>query len=200
MNTRLRNFYLLLLCTSLFVGLAPALSQEGNYTFENYGNQSVLLNGNVTGSASDLGLTYYNPARLALIEKPSFVISGKAYQLDNYTLTDVFESEVDLSTSKFNGIPSIVAGTFSLKFLPKHKFAYAILSRYRSDIGINYSSGVQQGSEFFPFDDELPFRSRNEPNASSSNLMSSCNIATRLLLKSNLMALMTSSFVSSSRS
>ena len=144
-----------MLCTSLFVGLNCAISQEGNYTFENYGNQSVLLNGNVTGSASDLGLTYYNPARLALIEKPSFVISGKAYQLDNYTLTDVFESEVDLSTSKFNGIPSIVAGTFSLKFLPKHKFAYAILSRYRSDIGINYSSGVQQGSEFFPFDDEV---------------------------------------------
>lgn len=155
MNTSFQNFYFLSLCAFLFWGLTPAASQEGNYTFENYGNQSVLLNGNVTGSASDLGLTYYNPARLALIEKPSFVISGKAYQLDNYTLTDVFESEVDLNTSNFNGIPSIVAGTFSVKFLPKHKFAYAILSRYRSDIGINYSSGIQEGSEFFPFENEV---------------------------------------------
>lgn len=55
------------------------VAQEGNYRYESYGNQSVLLNGNVTGSAEDLGLTYYNPARLAFIEEPSIVIAGKAF-------------------------------------------------------------------------------------------------------------------------
>ncbi len=139
----------------LWFGISTLQSQEGNYTFENYGNQSVLLNGNVTGSAGDLGLTYYNPARLALIDKPAFVIAGKAYQLDKYTLTDVFQSSVDLKNSNFNGIPSIVAGTFKLKFLPKHKFAYAILSRYRSDFQINYSSGITEDPEFDPIDGEV---------------------------------------------
>ncbi|WP_297690946.1 hypothetical protein [uncultured Eudoraea sp.] len=42
--------------------------QEGNYKFDNYGNQSMLLNGNVTGSATDLGLAYYNPARLVFVD------------------------------------------------------------------------------------------------------------------------------------
>lgn len=32
--------------------------QEGNYKFDNYGNQSMLLNGNVTGSATDLSLKW----------------------------------------------------------------------------------------------------------------------------------------------
>ena len=155
LKTKLFKKTFFLLCFSLWVSVNSLVSQEGNYTFENYGNETVLLNGNVTGSASDLGLAYYNPARLALIENPSFVISGKAYQLDKYTLTDVFQSEVDLRTSRFNGIPSIVAGTFNLKFLPKHKFAYAILSRYRSQIGINYSSGIEEGSDFFPFGEEV---------------------------------------------
>ncbi len=143
------------MCFGLYISLLSLWSQEGNYTFENYGNQSVLLNGNVTGSASDLGLTFYNPARLSLIDKPSFVIAGKAYEFSKYTLTDVFQSKVDLKTSNFNGIPSIVAGTFNLKFLPKHKFAYSILSRYRSDVQISYSSGIEEGSDFDPIDNEV---------------------------------------------
>lgn len=129
--------------------------QEGNYKFDNYGNQSMLLNGNVTGSATDLGLAYYNPARLVFVDKPSFVIAGKAYEWSQFTFEDVFETEIDLNTSNFSGIPSIVAGTFNLKFLPKHRFAYSILSRYRSDIPLNYSSGIQENPEFDTLENEV---------------------------------------------
>ncbi len=121
------------------------IAQEGNYRYESYGNQSVLLNGNVTGSAEDLGLTYYNPARLAFIEEPSIVIAGKAFQLINYDLKDIFETDIDLNESNFNGIPSIISGTFKIKFLPNHRFAYSFISRHRSDINLNYNSGVQIG-------------------------------------------------------
>ena len=131
----------------LFILAIPnhSFGQEGNYRYESYGNQSVLLNGNVTGSAEDLGLTFYNPARLAFIEEPSIVIAGKAFQLINYDLEDIFESEIDLSDSRFNGIPGIISGTFKLKSLPEHKFAYSFISRYRSDLGLDYNSGVQDG-------------------------------------------------------
>lgn len=129
--------------------------QEGNYKFDNYGNQSMLLNGNVTGSATDLGLAYYNPARLVFVDKPSFVIAGKAYEWSQFTFEDLFETEVDINTSNFSGIPSIVAGTFNLKFLPKHKFAYSILSRYRSDIPLNYSSGIQENPELDNLENEV---------------------------------------------
>ena len=104
-----------------------------------------MLNGNVTGSAEDLGLTYYNPARLAFIEEPAIVLAGKAYQLINYDLEDVLGSEIDLSESNFNGVPSIFSGTFKLKKLPNHQFAYSFISRYRSNIELSYNSGVEEG-------------------------------------------------------
>ena len=70
----LRSSILLVLIIS-----SIAYTQEGNYRYESFGNQSLLLNGNVTGSAEDLGLTYYNPARLAFIEEPAIVLAGKAW-------------------------------------------------------------------------------------------------------------------------
>ena len=135
--------------------------QEGNYRYESYGNQSLLLNGNVTGSAEDLGLTYYNPARLAFIEEPSIVIAGKAFQLINYDLENIFESDIDLKESNFNGIPSIFSGTFKLKKLPNHQFAYSFISRYRSDLNLNYDSGVVSG---------LPFGNIGNVDESFSNI------------------------------
>ena len=156
---------------AILIALFPFLSftltaQEGNYRFETYGNQSVLLSGNVTGSAEDLGLTFYNPARLAFIEDPQIVIAGKAFQLINYNIEDVFESEVDISESDFNGIPSILSGTFKLKFLPNHHFAYSFISRYRFDLNLEYNSGVRDDLIIGDVDDvfqsytELSFRDR----------------------------------------
>lgn len=117
-------------------------AQEGNYKFENFGNQSVLLNGSVTGSVADLGLTYYNPARLGLIENPSFTIGGKAYEWSRYYFSDVLETDKNLSANQFGGLPATLAGTFSFKKLPGHKFAYSILSKQRSDIRLRYDSGL----------------------------------------------------------
>ena len=144
-----------LITLAFFCLIVAGRGQEGNYKFDNYGNQSMLLNGNVTGSATDLGLAFYNPARLVTVDKPSFVIAGKAYEWSKFTFEDIFETEIDLNTSNFSGVPSIVAGTFNLKFLPKHRFAYSILSRYRSNIPLNYSSGIQENPEFDPLQNEV---------------------------------------------
>ena len=60
------SLFLLIFCFIIQV------KSQTNYKYENFGNRSILLNGNVTGSVDDLGATYYNPARLALIEDPVF--------------------------------------------------------------------------------------------------------------------------------
>jgi len=131
------------LSMSFLLGCSLNLSaQEGNYKFENFGNQSVLLNGNVTGSVADLGLVYYNPARLGLIENPAFTFGGKAYELSTYYFDEVLESDKSLNSNQFAGIPATIAGTFNLKFLPNHKFAYSVISRYRSNIQVRYDSGI----------------------------------------------------------
>jgi len=120
--------------------LTPFLiTAQGYYNNENFGNRSLLLSGNVTGSVNDLGLTYYNPARIALIENPVFSINAKAYQFNSIKFKNVFGRDDKLSSSEFEGVPSLVAGTFKIEKWKKHHFAYAFISRQRSNVGVNIS-------------------------------------------------------------
>jgi hypothetical protein len=125
--------FLLLFLTPCFV------LGQGNYNEENFGNRSILLSGNVTGSVEDLGLTYYNPARIALIENLDFTINAKAYQANSVIIKNVFGKDNKLSDSDFRGIPSLVSGTFKLKNLENHHFAYTFLTKQRSNLGLNLS-------------------------------------------------------------
>lgn len=118
--------------TLLFCFLPNPLMAQGYYNQENFGNRSILLTGNVTGSVDDLGLAYYNPSRLALIEEPNFTINAKAFQLGNIKIENVFGRSNKLSDSKFGSLPNLVAGTFKIGGSDKHKFAYSILSRKNS--------------------------------------------------------------------
>jgi hypothetical protein len=127
--------------------------QEGNYKFENYGNEPALLTGNVTASISDLALTYYNPARLVFVDTTKFLISIKAYQFDKFTYENKLGEGKNISDSEFNGIPSMIAGEFNVKFLPNHKFAYSLISRYRTERGIAYESGILDNSTVVGIED-----------------------------------------------
>ena len=120
--------------TMVVVALAnSAPAQDGHHWTEHYGNRSMLLNGTVIGSVHDLGAVYYNPARISQFTTPAFVISAKVYEYSTLKITDGLGEDIDLSTSNFGGGPALVAGSFNLKFLPKHKFAYAFLTRTRFD-------------------------------------------------------------------
>lgn len=128
---------------SIACGLITLVNgQEGNYKLENYGNESALLTGNVTGSISDLALTYYNPSKLSFLEETKFLISVKAYQLDKFSYENNHGEGKEVSDAQFNGIPSMIAGEFNVGFLPNHKFAYSLISRYRTDRSLLYESGI----------------------------------------------------------
>ena len=130
------------------------LLAQRNYKFENFGNRSILLNGNVTGSVDDLGATYYNPARLALVEDPIFLINAKIYQLTDLKIDNITIDGKDISSSEFDGIPSMVAGTFKIKFLEGHQFAYSLFSRNRSNLSINYNTDLIIGEDK---EDPIPY-------------------------------------------
>ena len=115
------------------------LAQDGHYWTENFGTRSMLLNGVVIGSVEDLGAVYYNPARISQFETPTFVISAKVYQYNRLRIENGLGDNIDLNKSEFGGGPSLVSGTFKLKFLKDHKFAYAFLTRSRYDQEFDFS-------------------------------------------------------------
>ncbi len=124
---------------------------QGYYNQENFGNRSILLSGNVTGSVDDLGLTYYNPARLALIEDPVFTINAKAYQVNSLKLTNIFGRDNKLSDDRFEGVPSLIAGTFNIEKWEKHHFAYSFLSKIRTRLNLSITNEIDiddLGNEF----------------------------------------------------
>ena len=139
---------IILLVSNIF-----SITAQRNYKFENFGNRSILLNGNVTGSVDDLGATYYNPARLALVEDPVFSINARIYELSSVKLNNITIDGKNLSTSKFNGLPGMVAGSFKLKKLKDHQFAYSFFSRNRSDLSLSYNSQIVDDDIF----NENPF-------------------------------------------
>ncbi len=115
---------------------------QDNYKLENFGNSSILLNGNVTGSIDDLGLTFYNPARLSFVEEKTFTVNANVYEFSMFRLDNFFQEPYKNVESNFSALPRMVAGTFNIKQLPKHNFAYSIFSRTRLSEETNYGSGL----------------------------------------------------------
>ncbi|MDW5289280.1 hypothetical protein [Formosa sp. PL04] len=120
-----------MLCINLCFG------QQANYNFNNFGNRSILLSGNVTGSVSDLGLAYYNPARLTQVKATGFAINAKAYQFTSVSLTDVFGESSKVANNDFNGVPSMAGASFNLFGT---RFAYSYLTKLDNDTNLNYST------------------------------------------------------------
>jgi len=152
---------LLLIC---LLSLIPVLAfaQQGNYKFNNYGNRSVILTGNVTGSVTDIGLTYYNPARLTQIESNSFAFNARAYQLNSFRLGPLVPGEEELSQTSFSGLPSAIGGTFTIF---GQRFAYVALNRYRQDRDLGTSFNTTNEADITePFSYSANFRNEVRDN------------------------------------
>ncbi len=108
-----------------------AAAQDSNYWTIQYGNRARLLGGSAVGSASDLSAVYYNPGRLALVDRPELLISGTVFELTTIDLTQRGTSR-KLSTSRFALSPSLFAGELRFGFLGERRLAYSFLTRQQS--------------------------------------------------------------------
>ena len=156
----MKQFYRSFFIACIFSLVGQTTFGQDNYKFENFGNKSILLNGNVTGSVADLGATFYNPARLALIENPGFTINAKLYELQEVKVEDFLGNGFDVSDSDFNGLPSMVAGTFKIKSLPGHVFAYSFISRQRYESDVDFDTGLVESDITDLYDGEELFSGR----------------------------------------
>jgi hypothetical protein len=113
---------------------ANGRAQSGHYWGNQFGNESLLLNGAVIGSVTDLGAVFYNPARLLNMTSPAFVVSAKLYEWVSFSAEDALGNGRDLDQSSFGGAPGFVGGTFTVPFLEGHQFGYGFLTRNRGTL------------------------------------------------------------------
>lgn len=119
-------------------------AQDGHYWTQQYGTKSMLLSGSVIGGVEDLGAVYYNPGRLAVIANSAFLLSGSVYEYSSIQISDAFGAGKSTSKSEIKGVPTLAAGTFKIKKLPKHFFAYAILTRQHADLSFAFRDEVKK--------------------------------------------------------
>jgi hypothetical protein len=117
-------------------------AQDSHYWTQQYGTKSMLLSGSVIGGVEDLGAVYYNPARLSVTSGTAFLLSANVYELNTFKVDNVFGDSKNASTTQFRGVPTLAAGTFKIKKLPKHFFAYAFITRQNSDYNLSYQNEV----------------------------------------------------------
>ena len=126
----------------IFLGVGAVtgslLGQGGHYWTNQYGAKSTLLGNSVIGSVGDLGAVYYNPSRLAGLSKPEFILSADVYEWNRYQFSDALNTSSDVSESDFGSVPGFIAGSFAIKSLPGHSFAYSALSRLRTEFDLTY--------------------------------------------------------------
>ncbi len=133
---------LILLAGIILIVHLPISGQDGHYWTQQYGNRSMLLSNSVIGGVQDLGAVYYNPGRLGLIDNPAFLLSADVYEWSNFTVDDAVGDQTTISKSKFGGVPSVVAGAFSLAFLKDHHFAYALIQRQQINADLDYKNEI----------------------------------------------------------
>jgi len=122
----------------------PGTAQSEYHWSDQFGNKSTLLNGTVIGGVSDLGAVFYNPGRLAQLRRPGFLLTGEAFEMNR---VEVRVGEQDLNKVDqvtVRGVPSLVAGMFTLPSLPGHRFAYSFLTRRRSAQNLFLATEVQE--------------------------------------------------------
>ena len=134
----------LLLMSIWALGCCPAFAQDGHYWTQQYGTKSMLLSGSVIGGVDDLGAVFYNPGRLAVISNAAFLLSANVYEYNAITISDAFGNSKNATKSTIKGVPTLAAGSFKLRWLPRHHFAYAVMTRQSSDMSFSFQGEQHQ--------------------------------------------------------
>ena len=138
-----RNILTIMLSSALAMLATTAIvAQDGHYWTQQYGTRSILMSNSVIGGVDDLGAVYYNPGRLSLIENPAFLLNVNVYELTQLKFDDAVGEGADRSKSSFGSVPTFVAGTFKIKQLEGHHFAYSVIQRQNFNFDFNFRDEV----------------------------------------------------------
>lgn len=133
-------FPILLATAAIVLAATPCSAQDAHYWTYGYGPIGQLTEGALVGGVSDLSAVYYNPAALALIEQPRFVLGLSSIELASVDLPGAAGSGLAFDSKVFAVVPSLVAGHLGGHAGKRDRFAYAFLSRHNTDWDLAYTS------------------------------------------------------------
>ena len=125
---------------------AAGAAQDAHYWTYGYGPVGQLTEGTIVGGVEDLSAVYYNPAALALLEQPRFVIGLTSVQFAKIDIPEAAGAGLDINQTIFDVVPSMVAGNIGENRGQADHFAFAFLSRNNFDWDLGYTNVQVSGS------------------------------------------------------
>ncbi len=131
----------LLLAAMLTLPTTSLLAQDSHFWDSQFGTRSQLLGGIVVGAPNDLSTTYYNPAWLAMENKPSVLLTTKTFEAYNLTAENNFNNGSDPTSTQVTPSP----GFFGIQFSQNTEddelsIAFSYLQKVKFDFK---ASGIQ---------------------------------------------------------
>lgn len=150
MQLRLKRVFPGAILALVTLGASPdrAVSQSSYHWADQFGNRSTLLNGTVIAGVSDMGAVFYNPGRLAQLDRPGYLLTAEAFEFNQVKVEGGMEDDLDLEETSIRGVPNLVAGVFTIPNLEDHRLAYSLLTRRRDDIDLLLDT--EQEIDLFP--------------------------------------------------
>src|SRR5262245_51648440 len=115
----------------LLLAASPAAAQDSHYWTESYGTLATLLGGVVVGKVPDLSATFYNPGRLAFIERPAVSLTTRVYQVVSrkMDLSGTRYGNTDLGSTGVRPSPSFAGGVLPVGDRKQWVMAYSVVTR-----------------------------------------------------------------------
>lgn len=112
-------------------------AQESNYSNYEVGANATMLGGSVVAGVNNISAIYYNPGYLSFIENSSVAIEPAVLFGANLRIKNGAGQEINIKSSFFDVIPSLIGGIIKSKKAKDWTFAYAAITVNSSLIEFN---------------------------------------------------------------
>ena len=130
-------FFLISLLMAFVLKPSTARAQESNYSNYEVGSMATMLGGSVTAGIANISAIYYNPGALSFLETTSVSLETAALFGGSLKIENGAGQDIDIKSSFFDVIPSLIGGTFKGKKNKDLTFAYAAITVNSSLINFN---------------------------------------------------------------
>jgi hypothetical protein len=112
-------------------------SQESNYANYEVGSKSTMLGGAVVAGIDNISSAYYNPGALSFINNSSVSLETSTLFTGGLNIKNGAGRDIDIRSSFFDVIPSLIGGIVKNQKDPSWTFAYAAITVNSSLIEYN---------------------------------------------------------------